>query len=84
MCERLKKEFELDSISVERGFAVLGLIGPNVDKSTEYIDALIALKEASVSVASVNYGASDTACLIGISEESKDEAVKAVYDKLFR
>ena len=84
MCERLKNEFELDSISVERGFAVLGLIGPNVDKSTEYIDALIALKDASVSVASVNYGASDTACLIGISEESKDEAVKAVYDKLFR
>lgn len=84
MCERLKKEFELDSISVDRGYAVLGLIGPNVNKSTDYIDALIALKESGIEVASVNYGASETACLIGISEDSKDDAVKAVYDKLFR
>lgn len=83
MCERLKNEFELDLVKVERGYAILGLIGPNVNQSTDYIDALLALREASIKVASVNYGASSTACLIGIPEESKDDAVKVVYNKLF-
>ncbi len=84
MCERLKKEFALDSISVDRGLAVLGLIGPNIDKSTDYVEALVALRDANIPVSSVSYGASDTSCLIGIPEEQKDAAVKAVYDGLFR
>ena len=83
MCERLKSEFNLDSATVERGLAVLGLVGPNMDKSTDYIKALIALKDANIAVSSVSYGASDTTCLISIPEDKKDEAVKAVYDGLF-
>lgn len=83
MCERIKKEYSLDSANVTRGYAILGLIGSNLDSSTEYIDALIALKEAGIEVLSVNYGSSNTATLIGIREEQKDEAIKVIYRKLF-
>lgn len=84
MCERIKMEYSLDSVSVERGFAILGLIGPDMDSSTAYIDALLALKEAGIAVSTVNHGASDTATLIGIREEDMDRAVQVVYRRLFK
>ena len=83
MCERIKMEYSLDSASVDRGYAILGLIGPDMDTSTAYIDALLALKEAGISVSTVNHGASDTATLIGIKEEDMDRAVQVVYKRLF-
>ncbi len=84
MCERIKMEYSLDSSSVTRGYAMLGLVGPDMDTSTDYIDALIALKNAGIEVVTVNYGASNTTCLIGIKEEDKDNALKVCYDALFR
>jgi len=83
MCERIKSEYNLDSASVSRGYAILGLVGPDMDKSIEYISALSALNEANIDVATVNYGASDTSVLIGIKEEQKDQAIKVIYNKLF-
>lgn len=84
MCERLKKEFELDSVSVERGYAIMGLVGENMDKSTSFVDALCALRDNNIEISSVNYGVSNVSCLIGIRETDKNNAVKAVYERLFR
>lgn len=83
MCERMKSEFELDSISVERGYAVMGVVGEDMDKRTDFIDALIALRSNDIEIASVSYGMSKVSALIGIKEEDKNKAVKAVYDALF-
>ncbi len=83
MCERVKDEYNLDSVTVTRGYAIMALVGPDMNKSTEYIDALIALKEAGIEVATINYGASETSTLIAIKEEDKDEAVRVVYKRLF-
>ncbi|MDY5930901.1 MAG: aspartate kinase [Candidatus Ornithospirochaeta sp.] len=83
MCERLKKEFALDSISVDYGHALLGIVGGRMDESTSYIDALAALKENGIEVTCVNYGSSDKSVLIGVKENQKDDAVRTVYSKLF-
>ena len=83
MCERLKKEFALDSISVDYGHALLGIVGGRMDESTSYIDALTALKENGIEVTCVNYGSSDKSVLIGVKENQKDDAVRTVYSKLF-
>lgn len=83
MCERLKKEFALDSISVDYGHALLGIVGGKMDESTSYIDALAALKENGIEVTCVNYGSSDKSVLIGVKENQKDDAVRTVYSKLF-
>ena len=84
MCERLKSEFMLDSVTVERGYAIMGVVGENMDKSTEFVDALVALKNAKIDILSVSYGMSSVSTLIGIKEEDKNRAVKAVYDALFK
>ena len=83
MCERLTKEFGLDSIEVDHGHAILGVVGDGMESSGAYLDAAIALKENGISTTFVNYGASDTSVLFGIKEEQAADAVKAVYKKLF-
>ena len=83
MCERLRKEYELDSIEVDRGYAVMGITGTGDAIGKGCLDAVTALAENGIEVVSVNMGASDTSVLIGIREEDSKKALKAVYDKLF-
>ena len=83
MCERLKKEYELDSIEVDRGYAIMGITGTVDAIGKGCLDAVTALAENGIEIVSVNMGASDTSALIGIREEDSQKALKAVYDKLF-
>ena len=45
MCERLTKEFGLDSITVDHGHAILGIAGGEMDSSDVYLDAAMTLRE---------------------------------------
>lgn len=83
MCERLKKEYELDSIEVDRGYAIMGITGTVDAIGKGCLDAVTALAENGIEIVSVNMGASDTSALIGIREEDSQKALKAVYDRLF-
>lgn len=83
MCARLKKDFALDDISVERGFAILGLVGGSMNESTAFIDALTSLRDAGIAIKCVNHGASNTTTLIGVAEEDKAKAVGTIYHALF-
>ena len=82
MCARLKKDFSLDDISVERDVAVLGLVG-TMDESTAFIDAAAALRNAGIPVKSLNYGASDVTTLIGVDDKDCRRAVEVIYNALF-
>lgn len=82
MCERLKDEFELDEVAVERNQAVIGLVGDMVN-STCYIDASIALRDADIRINSINYGASDITTLFFISENDLKPALCAIYNSCF-
>lgn len=83
MCERLKTEYKLDSISVEHGYAVMGITGTSEAMGKGCLDAITVLCEKGIEVVSVNQGASDTSVLIGIREKDAKEALTAVYEKLF-
>lgn len=83
MCERLKTEYKLDSISVEHGYAVMGITGTSEAMGKGCLDAITALCKKGIEVVSVNQGASDTSVLIGIREKDAKEALTAVYEKLF-
>ena len=83
MCERLKKEYELDSISVDGGYAVMGITGTSDSVGKGSLDAVSALAENGIEVVSVNMGASDTSVLIGIREKDAKKALTVVYNKLF-
>ena len=82
MCARLKKDFSLDDISVDRDVAVLGLVGV-MDESTAFIDAAAALREAGIAIKSLNYGASDVTTLIGVDDRDCKRAVEVIYNALF-
>lgn len=83
MCARLKKEFSLDSIEVDRGHAVIGLVGGYREESFAYIDAASALKAAGIHLNFLNYGASDTTTLLGVDDAYLNDAVKCIYRALF-
>ena len=83
MCERLKKDFELDDVIFERNHAIIGLVGGHMDESTAFIEAACALKDANIKVNFMNLGASRTTALIGVNEEDCTKAVQTIYNKVF-
>jgi aspartate kinase len=83
MCSRIKEEFHLDEFLLEKGYAVVGLVGDHMEETMEYVDALAALRSHSIRPYSVSLGGSYTTFLIGVKEEDKDEAVSLISDTLF-
>lgn len=83
MKTRLKDEFELDSISVASGYAVIGVVGEGIMEMPDLLSkATSALARQRISLEFLNYGASDTSCLFGVRSKVKDEAVRALYEAL--
>ena len=84
MCERLKSQFSLDYVKVERNIAILGLVGSNLMDTSDYLKAASALENNSIKLSFMNYGASDVSVTYGIKEEESNRALEIVYDTLFR
>ena len=83
MCERLKGEFALDEISVDSGYAVMGIVGSRDSIAKGCMDAVAALSREGIDVVSVNLGSSEISALIGIHEKDAKAALKAAYASLF-
>ena len=84
MCERLKNEFDLDYVEVEKELAVLGLVGTEIPDGDACFNALTALRENDIKPEFINFGSSEVSVMFGIKDSEKDKALNAVYDKLFR
>jgi aspartate kinase len=84
MSQRLKDEFDLDAIEIERGCAVLGVVGAFVNEEPSLLSTVSgALGEAKIGMNFVNYGSSPISLLVGVSEEQAAEAVQVLYRALF-
>ena len=83
MCERLKKDFELDDVIFERGLSIIGIIGGHMDESEAFIDAVVAFRDGGIHTNFVNFGVNRTTALIGVSEEDCTKAVQTIYEKVF-
>ena len=84
MCERLKSEFDLDYVQVEKGLAILGLVGTEIPNGDAYFKALTALRNSGIRPDFINYGSSEVSVMYGIRDDEKDKALNVVYDELFR
>jgi len=85
MCMRLKDEFSLDEVSVEHGFAVLGVVGQGMLNHPEVVAACCeTMKKASIPVSFVNFGASEDTALFGIQEDDITKAQETIYRALFK
>jgi len=84
MCDRLKKDFSLDAVTVDAGYGVLGVVGQGIASHPEVVArASTALMEAKIPITFINYGASDTSMLVGMPEGMADDAQKVLYKALF-
>ncbi|AEV28986.1 aspartate kinase [Sphaerochaeta pleomorpha str. Grapes] len=84
MCTRLKSEFALDSIEVDKGHAIVGVVGNGVMEDSNLIaNCATALAESNIKLNFLNYGSSDTSLLIGVDSEKAQDAVKSLYKALF-
>lgn len=83
MCERLKKDFELDSAVIERGQAIIGLTAGDMSDGRYVIQAATALQKADIKVSFINYGASEYTALIGVDDADCTRAVQEIYRAVF-
>ncbi len=84
MCVRIKSEFSLDSIEVDQGHAVVGIVGAGVMQETDLIaKSTTALADAKIKLNFYNYGSSDTSILLGVNAAQAQDAVKCLYHALF-
>jgi aspartate kinase len=84
MCARLKSEFSLDEVTVDHGYAILGVVGQGSPDHPEVVSRVCdALKAAGVRVAFVNYGSSEESTLFGISEDAIQKAQEIAYRAIF-
>lgn len=85
MCERLKDEFNLDTIYCERGYSIIGVVGQGLMQVPHIVqEATAALQKAEIEVKFLNYGASPVTLTIGVEEEKSHDAVQALFHQLFR
>ena len=84
MCIRLKSEFGLDSIGVDHGYAIVGIVGAGVMQDTGLIaKSTTALANDSIKLHFFNYGSSDTSILLGVDANESSRAIKSLYKALF-
>ncbi len=84
MCVRIKSEFSLDSIEVDQGHSVVGIVGAGVMQETDLIaKSTTALADAKIKLNFYNYGSSDTSILLGVNAAQAQDAVKCLYHALF-
>ncbi len=83
MCERLAKEFSLESISVDHGHSILGVVGGSLETSGACLKVLEGLKEHGIETTFINSGSSEASVLIGVREDQSADALKAAYSSLF-
>lgn len=84
MCARLKDEFALDSIEVDHGHAIVGVVGSFVNEEATLLATINgALGGQDIGISFLNYGSSDTSVLLGVAQEQANAAVIALYRALF-
>jgi aspartate kinase len=84
MCVRIKKEFELDSIEIDHGHAVVGIVGSGVMHVSDVIArSTTVLAQENIKLNFFNYGSSDTSILLGVPSDQAQAAVKSLYRVLF-
>ena len=81
---RIKNELEPDEIDVERGMALVMIVGEGM-RFTIGVSARAtrAFLDGKVNIEMTNQGSSEISMMFGIREVDRSAAVKALYDEFF-
>lgn len=82
--ERIREDYGLEEVEIDRGYAVLGLVGSGMDRDTSYIKVLDRLNREGIGIVAVSFGSSRYSAIIVVREEDKERALREAYDVLYR
>ena len=81
---RIRTELGVDDVSVERGLAMLMVVGEGMRHTVGMAArTTTALARAGVNIDMINQGSSEVAMMFGIRAEDEVTAVRAVYEEFF-
>ena len=84
ICSRILNELEADDVSVERGLALLMIVGEGMRYAVGVsAQATRALADANVNIEMINQGSSEISVMFGIKAEEAERALKALYQVFF-
>ncbi len=84
LCNRLRRELGTDDIYVERGLALVMLVGEGM-RHTPGLAARAcgAYARAGINLEMINQGSSEVSMMFGIASDDMPVAVRALYDEFF-
>ena len=81
---RIRTELEADEVSVERGLALVMVVGEGMHHTVGLAArATAAFARAGVNLEMINQGSSEVSMMFGLKEEDVSAAVRALYDEFF-
>jgi len=82
---RLRDELGVDDVSVERGLALVMIVGEWMRQAVgTAARACQAFAKAGVNIEMINQGASEVSMMFGVKAEDAANAVRALYDEFFQ
>jgi aspartate kinase len=82
--DRIRKELEVDEVSVERGLAIVMVVGECMRHVVGIAArATEAFARAQVNIEMINQGSSEVSMMFGVKAEDTSRAVRTLYDEFF-
>ena len=84
ICKRILSELGADDVSVERGLALIMIVGEGMRYTVGMAEqATRALAEADVNIEMMNQGSSEISMMFGVKAEGAQRALKSLYRAFF-
>ena len=81
---RIRSELTVDELSVERGLALVMIVGEGMHHTIGLAArACVAFTRSAVNLEMINQGSSEVSMMFGIKAESIPQAVRSLYDEFF-
>ena len=82
--DRIRKELDVDEVSVERGLAIVMVVGECMRHVVGVAArATAAFAKANVNIEMINQGSSEVSMMFGVKAEDTVRAVRTLYDEFF-
>lgn len=83
--ERIKKELQPDTVTVERDLALIMVVGEGMDSTIGLADkATHAFSKANVNIDMMNQGSSEVSMMFGIKADKVNDSVRSLYEMFFK
>ena len=81
---RIRKELDADSVDIERGLALVMLVGEGMRFTVGLAArACVALAEAGINIEMINQGSSEISMMFGVKSAACHAAMRALYEEFF-